>query len=292
MRMVPIKCSFPIGKGIAILFVALLAVQFVWSVSLANAAEVEPYTIAVIPSTPTVAMHAKWSPLLERLTEKTGQRFELKLYERMAEFERDIGDGIPEFIFASPIQTVIAYQMQRYVPLVRGGKAISVGLFVRKDSPIRSIEDLTGKTISFVGNKNLCSVFIRHLLAKQGKPLSYESTYAGSTSNVIKSVLLGKSTAGAVFLPELERESVENRNQLRSIVETPKIAPHPLSAHPRVPQPVREKVKKAILEIASDKEGAELLRSVRLPAPVAADYRQDYRSLELIDVKSLTDWGK
>ena len=73
---------------------------------------------------------------------------------------------------------------------------------------------------------------------------------------------------------------------------TPEIAPHPLSAHPRVPRSAQEAVKKATLAIAATSEGAELLKTLRLGAPVAADYGRDYRHLEEIDIKGLTNWGQ
>lgn len=252
----------------------------------------DPYTIAVIPSAPPVTLHKQWTPFVERLSRETGLQFRLKMYERMAEFERDIWSGAPDFIFASPIQTVVARQENGYVPLVRGGKDIAIGLFVRKDSPYKSIDDLGGKSISFVGNKNLCSVFVQHLLGKQRDKLTFTREYAGSTRNVIINVLLGKSAAGAVFLPELARESDDNRKQLREILVTPEIAPHPLSAHPRLPRPAQEAVKKTTLAIATTADGAELLKSLRLADPVAADYARDYRHLEEIDIKGLTNWGQ
>lgn len=210
----------------------------------------------------------------------------------MAEFEKDIWGGTPDFIFSSPIQLAVAHQSSGYVPLVRGGKDIAVGLFVRKDSPLRNIDDLAGKTISFVGNKNLCSVFVQHLLGQHKDKLSFTREYAGSTRNVIINVLLGKSDAGAVFIPELARESEDTRKQLREILVTPEIAPHPLSAHPRVPRVAQEAVKKATLGIAATTEGADLLKTLRLAAPVAADYGRDYKSLEEIDIKGLTNWGE
>jgi phosphonate transport system substrate-binding protein len=274
-----------VGK-VSAFFLILLAVV------LPADAATSSYGIAVVPTAPTVALHTQWAPFLERLTEKTGVRFRLQLFENMTEFERAIGAGSYDFIFASPIQTVVARQAHRYVPLVRGGAAKGIGLFVRSDSDVRTIDDLSGKTISFVGNKNVCSVLIRHLLASREQPLSFASNYAGSTRNVIKTVLLGKTAAGAVFVPELEREPAENREQLRAVIETAKIPPHPLSAHPRVPRPVREKIRKAVLALAAERDGVELLNAVMLAAPVAADYRRDYLPLEIIDIKGLTDWGK
>lgn len=258
----------------------------------ASAAGGRVYTIAVIPSAPPVTLHTQWTPFVEHLSRETGLEFRLKLFDKMAEFERDIWSGAPDFIFSSPIQTVVARQRHGYVPLVRGGRAVGIGLYVRKDSTIKSIDDLTGKKVSFVGNKNLCSVFVRHLLGKHRNKLSFTNEYAGSTRNVIINVLLGKSDAGAVFVPEMERESEETRSQLREILVTPQIAPHPLSAHPRVPRTAQEEVRKATLAIAATGEGAGLLKSLRLGIPVSADYARDYLLLEEIDIKGLTNWGE
>lgn len=258
----------------------------------ALAEEGNAYTFAVIPSAPPVTMHKLWKPFVDRLGKETGIEFRLKHYEKMAEFERDIWNGGPDFMFSSPIQLTVAHMSNGYVPLVRNSKLVAIGLFVRNDSPIRSIDDLTGKKISFVGNKNICSVSMQHLLSTYKERLSFEKEYAGSTRNVIINVLLGKSDAGAIFLPEMDREPDDTRNQLREVVESPKIAPHPISAHPRVPATVREAVKKATLAIAATADGAALLATVRLGTPVAANYEADYRALEVMDIKGLTNWGQ
>ncbi len=127
---------------------------------------------------------------------------------------------------------------------------------------------------------------------EQQNKLDFINVYAGSTDNVIKSVLLGKADAGAVFVSDLALEPRDVREQLRVLVETRKVAPHPLCAHPRVPRAVRDAVKRAVLAIAATPEGGELVRKVRLPDPVPADYDKDYRSLEEIDVRGLTNWGE
>jgi phosphonate transport system substrate-binding protein len=257
-----------------------------------TASQKQPFTIAVIPSSPPVTLHKIWAPFVERLSHDTGVQFSLKMYEKMADFERDIWSGVPDFIFASPIQTVVAHKSNGYLPLVRGGKPVTIGLYVRKDSPIKTIDDLAGKKVSFVGNKNLCSVYVRHLLSINKNQLAYTNEYAGSTKNVIFNVLLGKSDAGGVFVPELAAESEDTRNQLRVIIATPEIAPHPLSAHARVPRKVRDLVKNTILAIASGKDSTELFQKLRMGAPVSADYDRDYRAMEAINIEELTNWGK
>ena len=109
---------------------------------------------------------------------------------------------------------------------------------------------------------------------------------------MIKSVVLGKVDAGAVFVSELEMEPKEIQEQLRTLAVTQKVAPHPLCAHPRVPLPVQEAVKKALLALSATPEGAELFKKIKLPSPVTADYERDYKPLEEIDVKGLSDWGR
>lgn len=274
-------------------FLRILAVVLLLPAgSLAALAQGDGYAFAVLPGAPPVTMHKLWTPIVDRLRQATGLDLRLKLYEGMAEFERDVWAGGPDFMFGSPIQTVVAHQSQGYLPLVRSSKLVNIGLFVRQDSPIRSIDDLIGKKIAFVGNKNICSVFIQHELASHKRKLDFETEYAGSSRNVIINVLLGKSDAGAVFRPELEREPEDTRSQLRQVVTTPDFAPHPLSAHPRVAANVRNAVTRAMLAIGTTPDGAELLKTLRLQDLVAADYERDYRALEAIDIKGLTRWGQ
>jgi ABC-type phosphate/phosphonate transport system substrate-binding protein len=114
-----------------------------------------PLVFAVLPSAPPVAMHTLWFPLVARLSRETGLDLRLKVYDTMAEFEADISRGGPDFLFSSPLQAVVAHATQGYVPLVRGSTPVAVEVFVRADSPILSPGDLAGKTIAFVGSKNL-----------------------------------------------------------------------------------------------------------------------------------------
>ncbi len=258
----------------------------------ATAAEAIIYTFAVIPGAPPAVMSKMWTPVIERLSKDTGIAFRLKFFDQMAEFERDIWSGTPDFIYASPIQTVVARRGARFIPLVRDSKLADIKLYVRQDSPIRSIDDLDNKQISFVGNKNICSVYMQHELKSYGRNLTFAQNYAGSTKNVILNVLMGKVDAGAVFASELEREPAESRAQLREVASTPKFAPHPISAHPRVPAQVSAAVKKSMLKLAATTEGEALLRPMRLDDLVEADYDRDYRALEKIDIKGMTNWGQ
>lgn len=114
------------------------------------------YSLGVVPSAPPVVTHTLWAPFVERLARDTGLDFQLKVYEKMADFERDlVSPEAPDFIFANSLQIVVAHQAEGYIPLVRGGGLVWAEVFVRRDSPVRTAGDLAGKRIAFVGSKNL-----------------------------------------------------------------------------------------------------------------------------------------
>jgi ABC-type phosphate/phosphonate transport system substrate-binding protein len=140
-----------IVRTILILFAALLCIF-----PSASAKEGAVYTLGVVPSFPPVATHTRWAPFVERLSKETGFDFRLKVYETMADFERDIvSPKAPDFLFANALQIVVAHKTHGYLPLVRGGKMVRAVIFVRTDSPARTVDDLSGKMIAFVGAKNL-----------------------------------------------------------------------------------------------------------------------------------------
>ena len=142
-----------IRYGVALLLAATFTLCILPS---ASAQEEKIYTMGVIPTFPPVATHTQWTPFVKLLSQESGIHFRLKVYEKMSEFERDIvSAGAPDFIFANALQFVVAHKAQGYVPLVRGGASTSVVLFVGKDSPAKTVDDLSGKKIAFVGGKNL-----------------------------------------------------------------------------------------------------------------------------------------
>lgn len=129
-------------------------------------------------------------------------------------------------------------------------------------------------------------------MSQESEKLDFENEYRGSTKNVIMSVLLKKADAGVTLGQSLLKESQDVRGQLRTLVKSRDIPSHPLCAHPRVPEVIRETVSKAVLAIDKTQEGKALMNQVRIPSPTIADYERDYKPLEEIDVKYLSNWGK
>ncbi|MDH4232974.1 MAG: phosphate/phosphite/phosphonate ABC transporter substrate-binding protein [Nitrospirota bacterium] len=261
----------------------LLAVFVVLAVSPARAADIQQYTFALPPFLPLVTTHANWSPFVDRLGRETGLQFEMKLYETMDEFEEDIVLGKPDFVFIHSVLVVAARSAQNYIPLVRNSRPVAGAFVVRKDSPIKTIQDLEGKTVAFVGDKNLCRALLDHALRELH--ISVNAVFAITANNMLKYVVLSKADAGGALDATVEKMPPDLLDQVRVIHKTNKIAPHALVAHPRVPEKIRTSVTEAVLTMASDGEGRSLMARIPLDSPVMADYDRDYRTLEQMNIR-------
>ena len=245
------------------------------------------YTLAVVPNLPAVTLHKNWMPLVDYLSRRTGMTFELKLYDKITTFLDDAKSGQADFIYAPPNMFYLAYQRQKYVPLVRSSQMLRGQVFVRKDSPFTKVSELKGKTIAFVGPRNVCSVITRHAMLTGQGTLDYNTSFSGSTINVAKSVLIGKADAGATLDTSMMNDLPDMQKEFRVILETEKIAPHPFAAHPRVPVKDREVVTAALLAMDKTPAGQRMLTAVKLSHPMKADYQRDYSFFAKVDFEKL-----
>jgi phosphonate transport system substrate-binding protein len=238
------------------------------------------YSIAVVPQFRAEEIHRDWTPVLERLRAATGASFSLRIAADIPAFEESVLAGAPDFAYMNPYHQVMARKAQGYIPLVRDSKPLTGILVVRKDDPIKSVRELDGKEVAFPApNAFGASLWIRALLAEREK-IRILPVYVKTHSNAFRYAATGKAAAAGGIGVTLVDEPEELRSTLRVLLETPGVAPHPLSAHPRVPEAVRRLVAETLLGMAQDAAGQAMLKDIQMPAPVRADYARDYQPLE------------
>ncbi len=253
----------------------------------ALAAEKQTYSLAVIPNLPAIALHKNWTPFVEYMSKELGVNIELKLYDKITTFLEETQDGRADFIYSAPNMFYLAYLKQKYIPLIRSSNLLRGRVFVRKDSPYYKISDLQGKTIAFVGPKNVCSVITRHAILTGQGGINYNTSFSGSTINVAKSVILGKADAGATLDISMMNDMPDMVNEFRILLETDQIAPHPIAAHPRVPKKLQDAFAAALMALDTSDKGRALLDKVKIKKPVKADYKRDYSFFANVDSEIL-----
>ena len=238
------------------------------------------YSIAVVPQFRAEEIHRDWTPVLERLRAATGASFSLRIAADIPAFEDSVLAGEADFAYMNPYHQVMARRAQGFIPLVRDSKPLTGILVVRKDDPIKSVGELDGKEVAFPApNAFGASLWIRALLAEREK-IRIIPVYVKTHSNAFRHAATGRAAAAGGIGATLIEEPEELRSTLRVLLETPGVAPHPLSAHPRIPEAMRRLVAETLLSMAQDAAGQVMLREIRMPNPVRADHVRDYQPLE------------
>jgi phosphonate transport system substrate-binding protein len=274
-----------VQRLIAVFSFALIASSATQAACLGEQNTTKTYTFDVVPQLTAAKIYTTWSPLLQRVGQDAGLCFELRVSATIPEFEQKLLKGEPEFVFLNPYHAVLANQKKKYQPLLADSEDLLTGiLVVRADSPIKSLDELKGKNISFPApNAFAASLLIRAELAK--KKIDINPVFVKTHSNVYRSVIGKDAIAGGGVNNTLDNETPEVRQQLRVLYETSAYTPHPVATHPSVSASVRERFLKAMLKLAQDDEGRKLLDGINLHKPQAVTYAKHYKQLESLQLE-------
>ena len=221
------------------------------------------FSFGVVPQFSATKISGIWTPILKRLSEKTGHTFKLKLSTNIPAFEKSFTRGDYDFAYMNPYHAVVAYGNNGYQPMVRDvGRSLYGIIVVKKDSTIMSVKELDGKKVAFPSPNALGAALIPRSELSRKFGIKIEEKYVRSHSSVYLNVALGLTAAGGGVQKTLSQQPEKIRDQLRIINKTQEVPPHPITAHKRIPLKIREKVTKVLLDIAASPEGVALLRKV------------------------------
>ncbi len=243
------------------------------------------HTFDVVPQLTAAKIYTTWSPLLQRVGQESGLCFELRVSPTIPEFEQKLLKGEPAFVYLNPYHAVLAYQKQKYQPLLADSEDLLTGiLVVRADSPIKTLDELKGQNVAFPApNAFAASLLIRAELAK--KKINITPNFVKTHSNVYRSVIGKDTVAGGGVNNTLDNEAPEVRQQLRVLFETTAYTPHPVATHPSVSVAVRDRFLKAMLKLTQDEEGRKLLDGINLHKPQPVTYAKHYKPLESLQLE-------
>jgi len=243
------------------------------------------YAFDVVPQFTAAKIHTTWAPLLQRVGKDAGLCFELKIATSIPEFEQSFLKGQAQFAYVNPYHAVLAYQKQKYQPLLADAQEPLTGiLVVRKDSPVQHIDALQGKGVAFPApNAFAASLLIRAELAK--KKIDIQPVFVKTHSNVYRAVIAQDMAAGGGVNNTLESETAEVQGQLRVLYETQGYTSHPIITHPAVAPADRQRFLQAVQKLRRDAEGQKLLDQVNLSQPQPVTYAKHYKELESLKLE-------
>lgn len=270
------------AKNISLVFLFLLSSLL----SVSAQAENKPvYTIGIVPQFEIRHTRKIWNPIISEIEKSTGIKLKLIGSPTIPDFEDEINSGRFDFAYMNPYHMLLAHKSQGYTPLVRdNGRQLYGILVVRNDSDLKSVKELDGKKIAFPAPNALgASLLIRADLANKYK-ININPVYVKTHSSVYLNVVVKQTTAGGGVQKTLKQQRDNIKGALRIIYQTPKVSPHPLAAHPRIPKKIREKIQHTLMKLGESKVGQSLLLKIPMKK-IGPATLNDYKPLEKLNLQ-------
>ncbi|MEI6557700.1 MAG: phosphate/phosphite/phosphonate ABC transporter substrate-binding protein [Rhodospirillaceae bacterium] len=242
----------------------------------------EDFSFAIVPQFESRKLAAVWTPIIQAVAAEAHLHLSLIPTLTVREFERGVAAGRYDFVYANPFHILRESGRQGYFPLVRDTAPLRGILVVRADSPVTGPAELKGKVLAVPSpNAVAASLLLRsdleHLFHLEMTLLDAK-THGGA----FLAVAGHKADAGGGADNTLRELDPLVRGALRVIYTTREMPAHAVAAHPRVPEAVRERLRRALLTLAETPEGRTLLARVPMKRPVAAASS---------DYQVMADWG-
>lgn len=247
-----------------------------------------PMVLAVQPYLPPEEIVRRFTPLAEALAGTVGRPIVVRVGVNYAENIASIGTDSVDIAYMGPASYVRMTGRYGTKPLlarqvINGDPMLHGEIFVRQDSPIRTLQDLKGKRFAFGDPESTGSHIVpAAMLRAAGVPESAlaQVAFLHAHRNVALAVLAGDFDAGAVH-EDIFREYAPRG--LRSLAHEPPVPDHLFVASDRLSATELEKLRRALEELPGTSAGKAAMTAIDpgMTALVAAR-DADYDSLRAL----------
>lgn len=164
------------------------------------------------------------------------------------------------------------------IPQVRGETVYRSYIIVRKESPYRNFADLRGKVFALTDPlSNTGKLFPDYLTVQAGSNMKRyfgRTFFTGGHDNSIEAVAEGLADGAAVdslIWESLARKGADPAARTRVMLRSPPFGIPPVAVNPNLPKPMKERLRKTLLEMHRDPEGAAILSRLGFDRFVAAE---------------------
>lgn len=208
-------------------------------------------------------MQKRLLPLTKYLSKQLDQPVVLKLSPNMPAAIKEVSSGAVEISYLTPVAYIRSHQKgntQLIAKTVTKNKAsFKLMIVVREDSPIKSVEDLAGKSFAF-GDK--AALLQRAAVVGANMPLDKLGSYQfiGHYDNIVRAVLNKDFDAG--ILKDTMAYKWEGKG-IRILYATPELPPYNIAASKNVDKVTLKKLQNAFLQLdTKNPEHMEIIKAL------------------------------
>ena len=239
-------------------------------------------TLTIVPYEAADKLTEEYAPMASYLAKKMGARTG-KFYS-VSDYSGVLSalqNGQVDVAYLSPLPYGIASREMKLNPLVmpfvKGSLTYHGIIFVKRDSPIKSVKDLKGKTFAFGDALSTTGYLLpRRLLEQTGVKLTDLKQFSnvGDANMVVQTVEDGGADAGSAYdlvFMVAYRDHPEKKNLMRVIGQTEDIPNGIYVARGDLPKEQVEKLKQVFMGMNDDPEGKVVLAKAPNDKVVLAD---------------------
>jgi phosphonate transport system substrate-binding protein len=275
-------------KHLICLFFILTFILPIPALSFAQS-DLEVVLIGLIPEMNVFKQHERFKPLTDYLTKKTGVQVNITILSRYGNIVERFNDEKMDGAFFGSFTGALAIEVLGVEPIARpvnldNSSTYHGYIFVRKDSAIKSINDMKGKRMAFVDKATTAGyIFPVAYLKEKGvldiKKFFKETYFTGSHDAAINYVLDGKADIGAAKHSIYDRVGKDNpriKKELEILAESVKVPSNGLCVRKELDKNIKRKLKEALLGLDKDPEGKAVLEkfgALKFIETSVADYK-------------------
>ncbi len=216
-------------------------------------------TVGIVPQQSATVLATHWIPLLSEVSARTGLRLVFRTAPDIPGFEERMQRGEYDLAYMNPYHYAVFSKAPGYQAFAKEKERKLVGIIVvAKDSPVKKVSELAGKTIAFPAPAAFAaSILPRSEFSRLGIPI--EAKYVSSHDSVYRGVAQGAFAAGGGIRRTLDALAPDVAGRLRILASTPSYVPHAFAAHPRVSADTVARIATAMTALGDDEPGRKLL---------------------------------
>ena len=245
-------------------FLACLTLPGLMSPLSAMAAE---YTLIVQPIQSADTTRKAYQPLADYLSKATGQKIKLVTAINFVSYWQTMKSGQYDLVLDAAHFTGYRINKMKYVPLAKILNVVSFSLVTHEDNPVLETKELVGKKVALLSSPSLDALRLASLFPNpMRQPIIIRVDDSAQAARMIK-----EKKVFAAMVPTPMVSAFPFLNTVQTTAQVPHMA---LSASPRVPANVRQKIKAALLNASQTDAGKALLAKLNLPGFEPATVKQ------------------
>jgi len=227
------------------------------------------YKLSMLPRYSTDEIHKRIVPIADYLSKATGLQIDPVVVSTFDQYQKQLIGGAIQVGYENPYIYVLASKAHEVIALAekeRSGTRFRGIIITRADSPIKTLEDLRGKSISIVGYTSAGGYLSQKLtLAEHGIDVKTDCRLVEAANNkqenVILAVYTGDVDGGFIRGSALHRaDNFVPQTAIKVLKETAWLPNWALSVSRTMPAADRKKIADAIFALNKQSPAAQALK--------------------------------